>query len=58
MNKSLLWALFLIALCALFFIFTGGKTTITLFEWEYTMKTSLALLFFTGVGTTIGVLLK
>ena len=58
MNKSLLWALFLIALCALFFIFTGGKTNIRIFELEYTMKTSIALLLFTGIGTTIGVLLK
>ena len=58
MNKSLLWALALMALCALFFIFTGGKTTISIFEWEYTMKTSIALLIFTGIGTTIGVLLK
>ncbi len=58
MNKSLMWALFLMALCALFFIFTGGKTTITLFEWAYTIKSSLALLIFTAIGTTIGVLLK
>jgi hypothetical protein len=58
MNKPLLWALFLMALCALFFIFTGGKTTIRIFELDYTMKTSIALLIFTGIGTTIGVLLK
>jgi hypothetical protein len=43
---------------ALFFIFTGGKTTIRIFELDYTMKTSIALLIFTGIGTTIGVLLK
>jgi len=58
MNKSLLWALFLIALCSLFFIFTGGKTTIRIFELDYTMKTPIALLIFTAIGTTIGVLLK
>lgn len=58
MNKPLLWALFLMALCALFFIFTGGKTTIKIFEWERTIRTSIALLIFTGIGTTIGVLLK
>lgn len=58
MNKPLLWALLLMALCALFFIFTGGKTTIRIFELDYTMKTSIALLVFTGIGTTIGVLLK
>jgi hypothetical protein len=58
MNKSLLWALFLIALCALFFIFTGGRTKIELFTFAFSMKTSIALLIFTGIGTTIGVLLK
>ena len=58
MNKPLLWALFLIALCALFFIFTGGTTKIEIFSQTFHMKTSLALLLFTGIGTAIGVLLK
>jgi len=58
MSKSLIWALLLIALCSLFFIFTGGKTKIELFGWAFSMKTSIALLLFTAVGTTIGVLLK
>lgn len=57
MNKSLLWALFLMALCALFFIF-GGRTKIEIFTLAFSMKTSIALLIFTGIGTTIGVLLK
>jgi hypothetical protein len=58
MSKSLLWALFLIVLCALFFIFTGGRTKIEIFNLAFSMKTSIALLVFTGIGTTIGVLLK
>jgi hypothetical protein len=58
MNKSLLWALFLMALCALFFIFTGGSTKVEIFTLAFSMKTSVALLIFTGIGTTIGVLLK
>jgi hypothetical protein len=57
-NKSLIWALVLMALCALFFIFTGGKTKIEIFSLAFSMKTSIALLLFTGIGTTIGVLLK
>ena len=58
MNKSLIWALVLMALCALFFIFTGGRTKIEIFSLAFSMKTSIALLLFTGIGTTIGVLLK
>lgn len=58
MSKSLLWALFLIVLCVLFFIFTGGNTKIEIFALDFPMKTSIALLIFTGIGTTIGVLLK
>lgn len=58
MSKSLLWAFFLIVLCVLFFIFTGGNTRIEIFNLTFPMKTSVALLIFTGLGTTIGVLLK
>jgi len=58
MNKSLIWALVLMALCALFFIFTGGRTKVEIFSLAFSMKTSIALLIFTGIGTTIGVLLK
>lgn len=58
MSKSLLWALFLIVLCVLFFIFTGGSTKIEIFNLSFSVKTSLALLVFTGIGTAIGVLLK
>lgn len=58
MNKQLIWALLLIALCVLAFIFTGGRTTIELFDFALKLKTSLALLLFTGIGIIIGVLLK
>ena len=58
MNRRLIWALLLIALCVLFFIFTGGNTTIEIFSFAVKLKTSLALLLFTGVGIVIGALLK
>lgn len=58
MSRTLIWALLLIALCVLFFIFTGGNTTIELFDFSYKMKTSLALLSFTSIGIVIGALLK
>ena len=58
MRKPLLWALLLIALCVLFFIFSDGRTTIELFSFQKTMKTSIALLSFTSIGIGIGVLLK
>ncbi|MFA7256719.1 MAG: hypothetical protein WC047_04015 [Kiritimatiellales bacterium] len=58
MSKTLVWALLLIALCVLFFIFTGGNTTVELFSFAVKLKTSIALLIFTGIGITIGALLK
>jgi len=58
MNRKLIWALLLIALCALVFIFTGGSTTIEAFSLALKIKTSLALLLFTSIGIVIGVLLK
>lgn len=58
MSKALICALLLIALCVLFFIFTGGNTTIELFSFSMKMKTSIALLTFTGIGVVIGALLK
>ncbi len=58
MSRSLLWALLLIAVCVLFFIFTDGSTTIEMFSFALKMKTSIALMCFTGIGIVIGVLLK
>lgn len=58
MRKSMLWALLLIAVCVLFFIFSDGRTTIELFSMAWRLRTSVALLGFTGIGIVIGVLLK
>ena len=58
MNKRLIWALGLIALCVLFFIFTDGKTTIEIFSYAKKMETSIALLVFTSIGIVIGALLR
>jgi len=58
MNRRLIWALLLIALAVLFFIFTGGNTTVEIFSLSFKLKTSLALLGFTGIGIVIGALLK
>lgn len=58
MSKTLIWALLLIAVCVLFFIFTDGNTTIEFFSFSLKMKTSMALLAFTGIGIVIGALLK
>ncbi len=58
MNRRLIWALLLIALCVLIFIFTGGNTTVEIFSLSFKLKTSLALLSFTAIGIVIGALLK
>ncbi len=58
MNKTLIWALALIAVCVLFFISSDGSTTVKLFSFKQSMPTSIALLSFTGIGIVIGALLK
>lgn len=58
MSKTLVWALLLLAVCVLFFIFTDGKTTLEFFSFAIKMQTSMALLLFTGLGIVIGALLK
>ncbi|HKL22514.1 MAG TPA: hypothetical protein VJ904_11960 [Tichowtungia sp.] len=59
MRKSLIWALVLIAFCVVVFISTGGTTTVEIFSFELMkVKTSLALLMFTGIGVVTGALLK
>ena len=59
MRKSLLWSLLLMALCAFVFIFTKGRVDIALGILVLkNIPTSVALLSFTGIGITIGVLLK
>jgi hypothetical protein len=58
MNQKLIWALSLIALCVLFFISTSGNTTVEIFSFAMKLKTSIALLLFTGIGIVIGALIK
>lgn len=58
MKRSLIWALALIAVCVLVLISTEGSVTVNLFKLALKMQTAAALLVFTGVGVTIGVLLK
>ena len=58
MNRKLIWALSLIAICVLFFISTNGNTTVEIFSLKQKMPTALALLGFTGIGIVIGTLLK
>lgn len=58
MKRTLIWALLLMAGCALVFVSTGGSTTVHLFALGLKMKTAFALLLFTGIGVVIGVLLK
>lgn len=59
MRKSLLWALLLIALCSMVFIFTKGRVNIAFLGLVFrNIPTSMALLTFTGIGVAIGALLK
>ncbi|MCF7850007.1 MAG: hypothetical protein K9M45_14230 [Kiritimatiellales bacterium] len=59
MRKSLLWALLLMALCTIIFIFTKGRVDIAVAKLVIkNVPTSMALLVFTGTGIVIGVLLK
>jgi len=58
MNRKLIWALSLIALCVLIFISTSGDSTVELFSLKQKMPTALALLGFSGIGIVIGTLLK
>ena len=58
MSKRMLYALILMALVTLVFIFSRGKTEITLIKWNIEALTSVILLIFTGIGIAIGILLK
>ena len=57
MRKPLIFAMILIALCVLFFVSTGGNTTVELFSLKRSMPSGLALAAFTGIGVVIGALL-
>lgn len=59
MNKSLLWALGLLALCILTFIFTKGSVNISLGKMVIKgVPTAVAMLGYTSIGIAIGVMLK
>ena len=58
MSRKLIAALLLIALCALFFVFTDGSTTIEVFSFQKKLPANFALFSFTGLGVVIGLLLK
>jgi hypothetical protein len=57
-KRTLIWALLLIAVCVLVFVSTGDRTTVKFFALALKMRTSVALLVFTGIGVVIGALLK
>lgn len=59
MSKRLLWALLLIALTAILLILnTKGSVSLNLVFGALKMTTAVALLLFTSIGVTIGILLK
>ncbi|MDP6525879.1 MAG: hypothetical protein QGI24_08565 [Kiritimatiellia bacterium] len=59
MSKRLLWALLLIALTAILLILnTKGAVSLNLVFGDLKMTTAVALLLFTSIGVTIGILLK
>lgn len=58
MSKNVLIALLLIALSVLVMIFTKGFAPVDLVFTEFKAAASLVYLCFTGIGVTIGILLK
>ena len=59
MKKSMVWALLLLALCILTFIFTKGHVHISLGKLVIRdVPTAIAMLGYTSVGIAIGVMLK
>lgn len=58
MSKNVLVALILIALSVLVMIFTKGYAPVSLIYTDIKPVASLVYLCFTGIGVTIGVLLK
>jgi hypothetical protein len=59
MKKNLLWALLIMAFCVLTFIFTKGHVNLALSRLVVRdVPVSLALMIYTGLGISIGVLLK
>ncbi|HEY5653774.1 MAG TPA: hypothetical protein VIR63_05330 [Pontiella sp.] len=59
MSKSLLWALVLLVLCIVSFIFTEGSVNISMGNLVFKgIPTPIAMLGYTSFGIAIGVLLK
>lgn len=59
MKKRVVWALGLIGLCSLTFIFTKGHVDIAVYKAVISnVPASMALLAYTVIGVVIGVLLK
>lgn len=59
MKKSMIWALLLLAVCILTFIFTKGRVNISLGRLVVQgVPTAIAMLFYTSAGIAIGVMLK
>ena len=59
MNKNLIWALVLLALCVVSFIFTKGSINISMGKLVIKgVPTALAMLGYTSIGIAIGVMLK
>jgi len=58
MSKKLLYALLLMGVTVIVLIFNRGRVDVNLILGEVSFLKSLVFLAFTGVGVTIGVLLK
>lgn len=58
MNKQLLSALLLLAVCVIIMLVNRGSVGVNLIVGEISAMKSLVFLAFTGMGVVIGVLLK
>jgi len=59
MKKNLIWALGLLSLCILSFIFTKGHVHISLGKLVFhDIPVAIAMLGYTSIGIAIGVMLK
>ena len=58
MPRNTMYALVLIAVLVVVFLFNRGRADVNLVVTEFSMMKSLAFLMFTALGVLIGVLLK
>jgi len=58
MNKGLLFALIILALTGVVLLFQKGDVEVNMLFGKYDYLKSLVFLVFTGIGVTIGVLVK